>query len=132
VSRVDLDLELYAGDPLSFTLPILDSTGAAVTGATTAAGWEVRASARVEYGLAALFTFVPSADATSADGTTSIAAGVVTFYATPTQTLLWAAWPALDVGYDVLVTPPSATPAVGPQTIGVGRIRVHPRYTDPA
>ncbi len=75
---------------------------------------------------------MPAADATADDGTTAITAGVITFYATPAQTPLWALWPAADVGYDVLVTPPTATPAIGPQTIGAGRIRVRARYANPA
>lgn len=127
MSRTDLDVELYAGDPLRFTVSILNSDGTVATGASTGAGWSAAATVRVDADLASLFAFLPSGGAS--DGTTSIAAGVITFYATPTQTLLWASWPALDVGYDVLVTPPTANPAVGPLTLGAGRIRVHRRFT---
>ena len=126
-----IDVELYAGDPLRFTVSILDADEAVVTGATTVAGWSARATARVDHDTAALFSFVPAASATADQGTTSISAGVITFYATPAQTLSWASWPGGDVGYDILVTPPAATPAIGPQTIGDGRIRVRQRYTDP-
>lgn len=128
----DIDVELYAGDPLRFTVAILDAAGATVTGASTAAGWSARATARVDHDLTALFSFVPSASATADEGTTSISAGVITFYATPAQTLSWADWPSLDVGYDILVVPPSSDPAVGPQTLDQGHIRVLTRFTDPA
>lgn len=128
-ARVSLDVELYAGDPLRFTVPIIGSDGAVVTGASTIAGWTARATARLASDLAALFAFVPAAVATSDQGTTSISAGIITFYATPAQTVLWSSWAAREVGYDVLVTPPTADPAVGPLTLGSGLIRVRRRFT---
>lgn len=95
-----LDLAVHSGDPVDFTVTVLDDTG----GAVDLSGWDV------------------SATATAADGTvlhnfttTGSSAGVVEAAATEVETAAWA-WSVYAARLVVSVTPPGGSPI--PQTVG--------------
>src|SRR5438105_1329483 len=101
-----IDLEVYPGDPVDFTIPVLDATGAA----ESALGWAVAAQVRASPAAALLHAF-----------TVAAAAGGIRVSATADETAAWSDWPVSVARWDLRVTPPGGDPAL----IVAGWVRVH-------
>lgn len=100
-----LDLYVHAGDPVDVGVPVLDSTGAAVT----LTSWTASAQAQDVDGQV-LYDFAP----TIVDGQIQIAA-------TSTQTAEWT-WTPYAARLVVTATPPGG----GPIPVATGWVRFYP------
>jgi hypothetical protein len=103
-----VDLTVYAGEPVDFTIPVLDAAGAPVS---TLSGWTAAAQVRVDPTGPVLHTFTALLTGAQARVT-----------ATPGQT---AGWVFATARWDLILTAPDATPHV----LCAGWIRVYPTIT---
>lgn len=99
-----LDLYVHPGDPVDFSVPVLDDDGVAAD----LSGWTATVTATAADG-ALLHTF-----------TTAVAAGQVEASATPAETGAWA-WQVYAARLVVTATPPAGSPT----TLTVGWIRLY-------
>lgn len=105
-----IDIEVYPGEPVDFTVPVPDSAGVA----QDVSLWTVSAQARAARSTAVLHTFTldPGEDG-------------VTVTVTEDETASWAAWSVPSARWDLWVTPPGgdATP------LATGWVRVKATVT---
>lgn len=87
-----IDIDVHAGEPIDFTIPVLDATGAA----QTLAGWTLAAQVRARRGSELLHTFALAA-----------VAGGVRVTAGSDDTAGWTDWPPA-VRWDLWLTPPAS------------------------
>jgi hypothetical protein len=100
-----IDIELAAGEPVDFTVPVLDAAGAA----QDVSAWTVVATIRAGRGGTTLYTFTP---------TLSVAG--VRLAATGATTAAWATWPVSVARWTLWVTPPGGEP----DPLAAGWVRV--------
>ena len=105
-----IDIDVYAGEPVDFTVPVPDATGT-VQDVTL---WTIAAQVRASRSAAILHTF-----------TLTPGASGVRVAATEAQTAAWADWPVPSARWDLWVTPPGGDAA----PIAVGWVRVHSTIT---
>lgn len=102
-----LDVEVHAGAPLDFSVPVLDDD--TDTAVSSLAGWTVTACA-----------------APSGAGPVDLAATIegtsVRIRATASATRAWAAWPSQAAPWDVVLTDPLGDPR---PPLCAGWIRIH-------
>lgn len=103
-----VDLTVHAGEPVDFTVPVLNSDGTAVSGLS---GWTATAQARATADGPLLHTF-----AAAVDGAT------VRVTAAAAET---SGWTFTRAQWDLLLTAPDSTPHV----LCGGWIRVYPTIT---
>lgn len=101
----EVDIDVLAGEPIDFTVPVLDAASAVVP----ATGWTGVAQVRPHAGGALLHTFTLAA---SADG--------FRVTADPADTLTWAQWRYPLARWDLWVTPP----AEDARPLAIGRVFV--------
>ncbi len=89
----DVDVEVYLGEPVDFTVPVLD----AAAEAQDLAGWTLTATAYRD-------------DTTVHTFTATAVAGGVQLYASAEQTATWAGWAAPSVRWSLWLTPPASPP----------------------
>ena len=102
-----IDLDVNAGEPVDFTVPVLDGSGVAQDIST----WTLAATAH--QGATVLHTFSVGVTATTQ----------VHITATGAQTAAWAAWPSTAARWSLWLTPPVSEPYL----FATGWIRVNPR-----
>jgi hypothetical protein len=105
-----VDLAVHVGEPVDFTIPVLDAAGVAVTSLTN---WTTAAQIRATPGGAVLATL-----ATAVDGVT------VRVTATAADTTGWS-WPASSAPWDLVLT----SPALVPHILCAGWVRLYPSIT---
>lgn len=101
-----LDLVVHTGDPVDFTVPVLDTLG--VTPSGWPSGWTAAATATAPDGTV-LHTF-----------TATLTSTTVEVAATGAQTAAWA-WSAYAARLKVTVTPPAGAA----ETVGLGWVRLY-------
>ena len=106
-----IDLTVRAGEPVDFTVPVLDETGVAVSSLT---GWTPTAQVRAATGQPVLATL-----------TCTVAGGSVQVTATGVDTMAWS-WTSAQ--WDLVLTSPAGVPHV----LCGGWIRLYPTITRPA
>jgi hypothetical protein len=104
-SRIDIDV--YAGEPIDFTVEVLDGANAPVVDFT---GWTLAASVHTGRGATVLHTLSLTG---AADGVTVTAAAE--------DTAEWAGWAVTVARWDLWVTPPVGDPSVA----AAGWVRVN-------
>jgi hypothetical protein len=103
-----VDLTVHAGEPVDFTIPVLDAAGAPVVSLT---GWTAAAQIRATPAGPVLHAFTAAINGASARVT-----------ATPADT---AAWGFTSAQWDLLLTAPDSTPHI----LCAGWVRVYPTVT---
>ena len=90
-----IDIDVTPGEPVDFTVPVLDADGAA----QPVAGWTLSAQVRRDVNSPALHTF-----------TTAAVAGGVQVVAAAAETELWSAWLVPSARWTLWLTPPVSPP----------------------
>lgn len=105
-----IDIEVYPGEPVDFTVPVPDASGVA----QDVSLWTVSAQARAARSSSALHTFTLTPGASGVQVTV-----------TEDETSAWGAWSVPVARWDLWVTPPGgdATPLV------IGWVRVKATVT---
>ena len=85
-----IDIDVTPGEPVDFTVPVLDAVGQP----QPLAGWAIAAT-------------VPGRHVFTA---TDVGAGVVQVYASPEQTAVWAEWLVPSARWSLWLTPPASPP----------------------
>lgn len=114
-----IDIEVYAGEPLDFTVPVFDATGVA----QDVTDWTLFAQARPSRSglLLHTFTLAGVAPTPPIDDDDEGDPGGVRVTATPAQTAAWAGWPVSVARWDLWLTPPAGEPS----PFAEGWVRVH-------
>lgn len=102
-----IDIDVHAGEPVDFTVPVLDAAGVA----QSLSGWSAAAQVRASADGPVLHTFTTTIDGTA-----------VRVTATAAATAAWT-WPAGQ--WDLVLTSPTSVPHV----ICAGWVRVYPTIT---
>jgi hypothetical protein len=104
-ARIDIDVN--AGEPIDFTVSVLDATGAA----QSLTGWTLTATVRRDANSPVLHTFTAVAVAPSGTpGTANYDPGGVKITASGAQTALWTNWLVPSVRWTLWLTPPASEP----------------------
>lgn len=106
-----IDLVVHAGEPIDFTVPILNEDGSAVT--FSLAGWTPTAQIRVAAGQPVLATLTCTIIGTS-----------VAVTATGAETAAWS-WPSSSGQWDLVLTSPAGIPHI----LCGGWVRLYPSIT---
>ena len=107
----DVDVEVYAGEPVDFTLPVLDANNVE----HSVAGWTGIAQVRRYPGGPLLHTW-----------TLELGADGVTVSATPTQTAAFVGWGSHVARWDLWLTEPDQDP----RPLCAGRVLVRSRISE--
>lgn len=107
----DVDVEVYAGEPVDFTVPVLDATNAA----QSVAGWTGTAQVRRYPGGPLLHTW-----------TLTLGSSGVQVTATSEETAAFLSWPTRAVRWDLWVTEPTEDP----RPVCRGRVIVRSRISE--
>lgn len=102
-----IDIEVDAGEPVDFTVPVLDGAGAA----QPLSGWVLAATVRRDPASPVLDTFTATAET-----------GGIRIYAPGEDTASWVGWPTLSAPWTLWLTPPASQPYL----FAVGWVRVTP------
>lgn len=105
-----IDIDTYPGEPVDFTVPVLDANG----DPQDLSGWTFAAQVRASRDDPVLHTFTVAVDG---DG--------VQVYASPTETAAWADWATSTARWDLWLTPPASPPYL----FAAGWVRVETTVT---
>lgn len=107
-----IDLVVHAGEPVDFTVPVLNPDATAVS---TLAGWSPAAQVRAAAGQPVL-----------AELTCTVSGTAVQVTAAGADTAAWA-WPGSTAQWDLVVTSPAGVPHI----LCAGWVRLYPSITRP-
>lgn len=96
-----VDIETCPGEPVDFTVPVLDATGAV----QPLAGWVIAAVVLGRYTFTAVYVA-----ASGTPGTAGYDPGGVRITASGAQTALWAEWLVPVARWSLWLTPPASEP----------------------